>query len=671
MPRRLSHHHINCSIDVANADAAWAHVRDFGSDWHPDIVNNRLITDASGAVVREFTGSDGGTYREQQTYFSDTDRRLRYAMTEGIDRIVHYHGEVSVLDTTVQWSAGFNADKATGVIVKRGTQTIFENGLAWLQKNAAGKNEKPPEQRSKSTRSNAQLQRTAVKGEVTLSVLGSVNKSQPCWTLVLFLHGIGGNAGNWKDQLKACGQLYAAAALDFRGFGHSELGNSQTRIDDYCTDIIRVMKHFGARKLVLVGLSMGSWVATSFAMRHPQLLAGLVLAGGCTGMSEAGADERDRFLASRAQPLAAGKTPADFATDIVELIAGPAATGKQRDTLHQSMASISSDTYLDALTCFTQPVEKFDFSRINCPVLLMTGEHDRLAPPNEIRQISLRMFDELNSTDKLPNICFEVIAAAGHLCNIEQSASFNKLLTRFIERMPGTEITKSPSRDSLRQARIRNILDAALREFSAQGYDGASMSNIAERAQVSKPTLYQYFCDKDGLFVAVLQAGCEHLLTPLSSPDGSLVDRLWNFSWVYADFVLRKDMLSLARLVLGEASRRPAVAKAYHKAGPGKAFKGLVKFIEECVAKGELDTGDVEYAAQDLWSLILSGPRDHHLHFIDQQPDRQQLMRSITHGLRVFIKVYSTDINNDLAALERKAYSAEVTATARRNNIEN
>jgi len=58
-------HRVNCSIDVAHADAAWAHIRNFGSDWHPDIVNSNQSVEASGAIVREFTGSDGGVYREQ------------------------------------------------------------------------------------------------------------------------------------------------------------------------------------------------------------------------------------------------------------------------------------------------------------------------------------------------------------------------------------------------------------------------------------------------------------------------------------------------------------------------------------------------------------------------------------------------------------------------------
>ena len=66
------------------------------------------------------------------------------------------------------------------------------------------------------------------------------------------------------------------------------MGFRQSTIDDYCEDILRVMAAFNADKIILCGLSYGSWIVTSFAMRRPDKLAGLVLSGGCAGMSEAG-----------------------------------------------------------------------------------------------------------------------------------------------------------------------------------------------------------------------------------------------------------------------------------------------------------------------------------------------------------------------------------------------
>lgn len=55
------------------------------------------------------------------------------------------------------------------------------------------------------------------------------------------------------------------------------------------------------------------------------------------------------------------------------------------------------------------------------------------------------------------------------------------------------------------------ILQAALREFSDVGYDGARVDRIARAAGVSKPLLYDYFGDKDGLYAAALREAYLHI----------------------------------------------------------------------------------------------------------------------------------------------------------------
>lgn len=188
------------------------------------------------------------------------------------------------------------------------------------------------------------------------------------------------------------------------------------------------METLGAGRIVLCGLSYGSWIATSFAMRHPDKLAGLVLSGGCTGMSEASVEEREAFRRSRQVPLDQAKVPADFAPAVVDVLAGPDAGEDIRQKLFDSMAAIPAATYRDALNCFTNPPERFDFSRLTMPVLMMTGEHDRLAPPAEIRGVATRI------AEMAPNasVRFEVIAGTGHVCNVERPDAYNTVLTEFL-----------------------------------------------------------------------------------------------------------------------------------------------------------------------------------------------------------------------------------------------
>jgi len=160
-------------------------------------------------------------------------------------------------------------------------------------------------------------------------------------------------------------------------------------------------------------------------------LIGLVLSGGCTGMSEASDSERTAFLQARQAPLDRGQIPADFAESVVDVISGPAASQISRRELMASMQKISAATYRDAVHCFTHPQQKFDFSVLQLPVLLMTGEHDQLAPLEEIRGIAKRIENEAAE----PDVRFEVIADAGHVCNLEAPQRYNTVLQEFLRRV--------------------------------------------------------------------------------------------------------------------------------------------------------------------------------------------------------------------------------------------
>jgi AcrR family transcriptional regulator len=66
-----------------------------------------------------------------------------------------------------------------------------------------------------------------------------------------------------------------------------------------------------------------------------------------------------------------------------------------------------------------------------------------------------------------------------------------------------------------RLARRRQLLDAALEVFVARGYHAAAMDEIAERAGVSKPVLYQHFPGKQELYLALLDESVERLIEGL------------------------------------------------------------------------------------------------------------------------------------------------------------
>lgn len=413
----------------------WALAGDFCGTWHPAIAKMRAERGPANAEIRSFTvHGDPAGFREQLIYRSLSDRELAYLALEGIEGAARYVGRIALGaaggGTDVTWTAEITAEitapAARAAQIADGTKPIFEAGIAGLR--AALGTRAPHTIPTKNSRDASPLDTIMVPGSPPLALTVTPARPGP---LVLFLHGIGGARGNWDAQLRAVAPFARAAALDLRGYGSSALGADQSTIADHCADINRVMQSLGTEKLILVGLSFGAWIATSFALHTPGVLSGLVLSGGCTGMSEASPAERQAFRSARETPLNRGQSPADFAPEVVKILAGPQITDQTRAALVASMSAIPAATYRDALICFTSPPERFDFARLTMPVLMMTGAHDRLASPMEIRGVARRIVDAAPR----PDVQFEEIAGAGHLCNLEQPGAYNRHLTAFVQRL--------------------------------------------------------------------------------------------------------------------------------------------------------------------------------------------------------------------------------------------
>lgn len=118
--------------------------------------------------------------------------------------------------------------------------------------------------------------------------------------------------------------------------------------------------------------------------------------------------------------------------------------------------------------------------------------------------------------------------------------------------------------------KARAILAGALEVFTTHGYAAASMDRIASAAGVSKPTLYSYFQDKEGLFIALVQdltRSCEQMIFNLQSapnlqipPDQVLRQMA---TTVLENFSRNQPLSTLMRLIIGESERFPELAKTF------------------------------------------------------------------------------------------------------------
>jgi AcrR family transcriptional regulator len=116
---------------------------------------------------------------------------------------------------------------------------------------------------------------------------------------------------------------------------------------------------------------------------------------------------------------------------------------------------------------------------------------------------------------------------------------------------------KSPSQERSRRT-VDRILDAATRIFHEQGYTGATTNDIADEADISVGSLYQYFPNKDALLVALTQ---RHITTTTTDLTNLLLDLPRDsdlettFRTVVDFLVSQHDLDDLHLLVMHQAPR--------------------------------------------------------------------------------------------------------------------
>ncbi|MDP3255307.1 MAG: TetR/AcrR family transcriptional regulator [Bosea sp. (in: a-proteobacteria)] len=161
----------------------------------------------------------------------------------------------------------------------------------------------------------------------------------------------------------------------------------------------------------------------------------------------------------------------------------------------------------------------------------------------------------------------------------------------------------------------RQILDGAQAIFHAQGFDAASMNEIAAAAGVSKGTLYVYFEDKEHLFVALIEREREkhrqHMDDALAEhPD--LSQALAGFGVNLVRLLTDPFSLSAHRIVLGVAERMPDLGRAFFERGPLLGGQRLAAFLNDRISAGDVAIEDTTLAAGqfiDLCQSTLLRPR--------------------------------------------------------------
>jgi pimeloyl-ACP methyl ester carboxylesterase len=248
---------------------------------------------------------------------------------------------------------------------------------------------------------------------------------------VLLVHGLGGAAGNWVALAPLLLPERRLLVPELPGHGGSSPLPAAPSLNAYADPLAWLLEHEGAPSAAVVGHSLGGAIALRLAIRGPEAVAALVLAGAAgissasrsaryaltiTGLLKPGrkiAPHRARVARSALlRHIVFGRwgaaDPPALPPDVVEaFLAGPA---RHTDTVSAAKALIRDDA-------------RYDLDRVACPSFVLWGARDNQLPIGDAFEYARRL--------KAP---LRVIADCGHLLIGERPAACADAIMGFLSR---------------------------------------------------------------------------------------------------------------------------------------------------------------------------------------------------------------------------------------------
>ncbi len=239
---------------------------------------------------------------------------------------------------------------------------------------------------------------------------------------ILFIHGFPLSGEMWRPTAERLADRWKCIVPDLRGHGQSS-ATTEASMTRYADDLAALLdKLHEWRPAVIVGLSMGGYIAFEFFRRHRNRIRALVMAD-----TQANADAPD--AAARRETLAqtvlkdGSRAIADA---MIPQLFSQTALQSARDQWHAAISQTSPVGVAAALRAMaTRPDSTPTLAQIDCPTLIVVGQHDTITPP----AVSEEMHRAIRGSR------LEIILTAGHVPPIEQAGSFTGVLRQFIEEL--------------------------------------------------------------------------------------------------------------------------------------------------------------------------------------------------------------------------------------------
>jgi TetR/AcrR family transcriptional regulator len=174
---------------------------------------------------------------------------------------------------------------------------------------------------------------------------------------------------------------------------------------------------------------------------------------------------------------------------------------------------------------------------------------------------------------------------------------------------PAPTSTPAPRRERRKEARPGELIDAALELFVSKGFAATRVEAVAQKAGVSKGTLFLYFATKEDLFKAVVRHAIVGRFTEwnaeFDSFPGTTADMVRYAMRSWWDQVGNTQASGISKLIMSEASNFPEIASFYDQEviKPGNAL--IRRIIQRGIDRGEFRSVDVHYAVYSVLSAMM------------------------------------------------------------------
>lgn len=249
---------------------------------------------------------------------------------------------------------------------------------------------------------------------------------------LLLFHGLGASVATWRDNIGPLSEAFRIYAVDLPGHGDSEKPDIDYTSDILVDFVVHFAQTLNIKRPAIIGNSMGGALGLMAALRHPDLVSGLVLVDSASLGREVPLYVRLVTIPLLGEVLESSKVggtkymlhnvfhDSSFVTQ--DLLEELSRSRKMPGAKQVVIRSIRNTVSLMGLR--REYVLVDELSRVKAPVMVVWGAQDQIFPVSHAYRAS----------EAAPQVRLQVFDQCGHWPHMEKSSAFNSLVLEFLGR---------------------------------------------------------------------------------------------------------------------------------------------------------------------------------------------------------------------------------------------